>query len=418
MFVRANAAVRLAALLFSAQLVIASLAQAQPASSDRQIQDLAEKLRKQDEKARENRQELEQIRARLNALRYQRDQALGAIRAGQAPPATASGPLPGAPVGERPEEQDSAAQQQLTAALPENINVLARPGAVILTPSAEYTRTASNRLVFRGIAIVPGIQLGLVDANSVAADTAAGVADVRLGIFNRFEAEVRVPYYYRHNTLTTVSQQVVAQQPPVTQVSNLTGNGLGDVELFLRYQINAPARADAPIYIGGLRFKSQTGTGPFDVPFDSSGIATALPTGTGFRALGPTATVIIPSDPAVLFASASYLHSFGENIDRTIGTTHVGQVDPGDSLDMALGFGLALNNRFSVSLGYAHTMVFPTTTELGVTRQISNTLQAGRFTMGWSYQLSDSFTLNNNFEFGVTSDAPNLLITVRVPMGL
>jgi hypothetical protein len=38
--------------------------------------------------------------------------------------------------------------------------------------------------------------------------------------------------------------------------------------------------------------------------------------------------------------------------------------------------------------------------------------------MGWSYQLSDSFTLNNNFEFGVTSDAPNLLITFRVPMGL
>ena len=384
-------------------------AQAQAGLTAKQIRDLAERVERQESQARESRRELDQLRASLEALRLRSDSNLDSVRAGQAAPPAA---LPAAPVGEKPKEAPTV--QQITA-LPEGINVLARPGAVIITPSIEYARTASNRLVFRGIAIVPGLQLGLVDANSVAADTAAGAADVRVGLFDRFEAEVRLPYYYRHNTLTTVSQQVVAQQPPVTQTTNLTGTGLGDVEFFGRYQINAPTSGDEPIYIAGVRAKTTTGTGPFDVSFDSSGIATELPTGTGFWAVGPTATVLLPSDPAVLFASAGYLHSIGENINKTIGTTHVGQVDPGDTLDLALGFGLALNNRFSFSLGYAHTMVFPTTTELGVTRQVSNTLQAGRLTMGWSYQFSDRFTVNNNFEFGVTSDAPNLFITVRMP---
>jgi hypothetical protein len=386
------------------------LASAEPAN--KQLEDLADQLKRQDDKARESRRELDQLRAALNALRYEKDKSLGMVRAGQA----GASSVPQGPVGEKPPE--GPAVEQLATSLPEGINLLAKPGAVVLTPTAEYTRTASNRLVFRGIAIVPGLQLGLVDANSVAADTAAAVADVRLGIFDHFEAEVRLPYYYRHNTLTTVSQQVVANQPPVTQTSNLTGSDIGDVEFFGRYQINAPTGGDEPIYIAGVRLKTGTGTGPFDVPFDNSGIATALPTGTGFLAVGPTATVIIPSDPAVLFGSAGYLHSFGENINRTIGTTHVGQVNPGDTLDLALGMGLAINSRFSFSLGYAHTMVFPTTTNLGATQQVSNTLQAGRLTMGLSYQFSQHFTVNNNFEFGVTSDAPNLFITVRLPFGL
>lgn len=389
-------------------------AQGQTELTTKQLRELTGRVEQQERQARETRRELDALRARLEALhRYQlKDANLDIVRAGQSAPSAA---LPATPVGEKPREEPTVPQ---ITSLPEGINVLAKPGAIIVTPSVEYTRTASNRLVFRGIAIVPGIQLGLVDANSVAADTAAGAADVRMGIFDRFEVEVRLPYYYRHNALTTVSQQVVAQQPPVTQTSNLTGSGLGDLEFFGRYQINAPKGADEPIYIAGVRAKTITGTGPFDVSFDSSGIATELPTGTGFWALGPTVTVLLPSDPAVLFASAGYLHSFGENINKTIGTTHVGQVDPGDSLDLALGFGLALNDRFSFSLGYAHTMVFPTTTELGVTRQVSNTLQAGRLTVGLSYQFSDRFTLNNNFEFGVTSDAPNLFVTFRLPLAI
>lgn len=372
---------------------------AQAPAAEAQAKDLSARVSQQEERSRRQQDELRQLRQRVEELR---DQRLNDIRAGQAP----SGP-----VGERPE---LPAVQQVNA-LPEGMNVLSRPGTVILTPSAEYTRLASNRLVFRGVAIVPGLQLGLIDANTVASDTAAAAGDIRVGLFDRFEVEARVPYYYRHNALTTVSQQVVAQQPPVTQTTNLSGSGLGDVEFLARYQINAPTQGDEPIYIGGLRVKAATGMGPFDVNFDSNGIATELPTGSGFWAVGPTATVIIPSDPAVIFANVGYLHNFAQDINKTIGTTRVGRVEPGDSLDLALGFGLAVNNRFSFSMGYAHTMVFPTTTNLGTTRQMSQTLQAGRIAMGWSYQFSPQFTLNNNFEFGVTSDAPNLLITVRVP---
>jgi hypothetical protein len=36
--------------------------------------------------------------------------------------------------------------------------------------------------------------------------------------------------------------------------------------------------------------------------------------------------------------------------------------------------------------------------------------------MGWSYRLSDRMTLTNNFEFGVTSDAPDMRVVVAAPM--
>lgn len=35
--------------------------------------------------------------------------------------------------------------------------------------------------------------------------------------------------------------------------------------------------------------------------------------------------------------------------------------------------------------------------------------------MGWPFRLTERATLNNNFEFGVTSDAPDMRVVVRVP---
>jgi hypothetical protein len=35
--------------------------------------------------------------------------------------------------------------------------------------------------------------------------------------------------------------------------------------------------------------------------------------------------------------------------------------------------------------------------------------------MGWSYILSPTLQLSNNFEFGMTSDAPDMRVLLRVP---
>lgn len=53
---------------------------------------------------------------------------------------------------------------------------------------------------------------------------------------------------------------------------------------------------------------------------------------------------------------------------------------------------------------------------LGGTLQKSNNLEVGAFTFGWSYRISPRLVLINNFEFGVTPDAPNLRVVFRLPI--
>jgi hypothetical protein len=318
---------------------------------------------------------------------------------------------PNRPVGEAP--TPTTTMEDITA-LPEGVRVLTPRDSFVVESSVEYDRTSSNRLVFRGVEIVPGIQLGLIDANDVARDTAVGTVDLRYGIFDRVEVEARIPYFYRHDRLTVLSQQITATVPAAIQTTSLEGNHLGDIEFAVRYQLNRALEGGA-IYVAGVRAKSITGIGPYDVNFDSNGIATSLGTGSGFWAVEPSLTVLLPSDPVVIFANFGYLHSFERNINKDIGTTHVGLVTPGDGFDLSLGFGFSLNPQFSFSLGFSNTYILATRMEFGTTVQRSTPLEAGSLTMGWSYILSPTLQLSNNFEFGVTSDAPDMRVLVRVP---
>src|SRR5262249_52171876 len=167
----------------------------------------------------------------------------------------------------------------------------------------------------------------------------------------------------------------------------------------------------SPIWIANLRYKSNTGTGPFDVSRDEFGIANELATGSGFWAIEPGVTFLMPSDPAVLFANLGYLYHAPDDVNRTINGVFVGRVDPGDSINASLGFGFAVNQRFSFSMGYRHNYIFQTESELGETRQSSDEFHAGALQFGLSYRLANGIPIHANFELGVTRDAPDRTIS-------
>jgi hypothetical protein len=317
-------------------------------------------------------------------------------------------PLPQQPVGTAPPPKR---QVEEVAALPEHVGVLTPKGRLVFTPSLDYVRSSSNRLVFRGVEIVPGIQLGVIEANDADRDSAVATVAMRYGLTSRLEVEARIPYVYRHDRITTLAQR----DETINRTTELDGQQIGDVEISARYQLNEvrPGRA---IFVANARIKPPTGLGPYDVGYDQFGVATSLATGSGFWAVEGGLTMLYPSDPAVIFASISYLHNLPRDIDKDIGGAHVGRVEPGGSISGSLGFGLALTPRFSVSFGYSHSYIFPTKTQIGNTVQESNSLQVGSLLMGWSYRLSDRMTLTNNFEFGVTSDAPDMRMVVAAPM--
>jgi hypothetical protein len=326
------------------------------------------------------------------------------IRLAQAQSAPPSGP-----VGEAP-AQTSEPIANVVAALPDNTGVLTRPGHFVFEPSITYSRSSSNRLVFRGVEIVTGVQIGVIEANDAARDTLIGTGTLRYGLTNRAEVELRVPYIHRNDRITTVAQR----DDQLTRTQRLDATDIGDVEFTGRYQLNAGG-PERPIVVANLRVKSDTGSSPYEVRRDEFGVAQELATGSGFWSIEPSISTLLVSDPAVIFANISYLHSFSKDIDKTIGNVLVGKVTPGDSIGASLGFGFSLNPRFSFSLGYRHNYIFRSKTELGPTIQKSESLQVGSLLFGMSYRFTEKRSVNTQFEFGVTSDAPNVGITVRMP---
>ncbi len=343
--------------------------------------------------------------------------ALATVRAGSAGYAAASsgamqvepvtGNTPQRPVGEAPPTE----RKVEVTALPERVGVLTPRGKFVMTPSFEYVRSSSNRLVFRGVEIVPGIQLGVIEANDADRDSAVGAIGLRYGLTRRLEIEGRIPYVYRHDRVTTVAQR----DETISRTIELDGQGAGDIEISARYQIN-DVRPGKPIFVANARYKPATGLGPYDVDYDEFGVAKELSTGSGFDAIEGGVTMLYPTDPAVIFASLSYLHNLPKDINREIGDAMIGRVEPGASIGASLGFGLSLNPRFSVSFGYSHNYIFPTKTQIGSTWQESNSLQVGSILMGWSFRLTEKLTLSNNFQFGVTSDAPGMQAVFSLPV--
>lgn len=323
----------------------------------------------------------------------------------QAQPSAA---LPATPVGQAPAEQRVVESE--VRAVPEGQGVLTPRGTLVIDSSLEYTRSSQNRLVFRGFELIPGIQIGLIEATDADRDTLVSTIAARFGILNNLEAEIRVPALHRYDRIEVAQQR---DQGIVREIA-LNGNGLGDVELALRYQLNRPV-GQRPIWIGSLRVKSDTGKGPFDIGYDEFGVANGLATGSGFWGVAPGVNFLLPSDPVVIYGGGSYLFHLKRNVDRLVGEVPIGEVDPGDALNANIGFGFALNPRFSFSLGYRHSYIFKTRTEIDDSVQFSKELQVGSLNFGMSYRLSERDTVNLGFEFGVTEDAPDVSITLRAP---
>ncbi len=311
------------------------------------------------------------------------------------------------PVGEG---QDKTKPPEIVV-LSDRGGVLTPKGTIIIEPTVDYSKSTSNRLNFRGVSIVDGFLIGVIEASDADRDTVTSQITARYGITNRLEVETTVPYVYRSDRTTSL----VGGSGGTTSTDSTSGDGLGDIEVGAHYQINDGTN-DWPFFIANLRYKSTTGTGPFDISRDASGIPTELATGSGFHGVEPSLTIIYPTDPAVLFANIGYLVNLPSAVDTTVGSAVIGDVDPGDSIGMSFGVGFALNEKLSLNLGYQHDFVLETTTETNGVDVESETLSVGSFLFGGSYRLTDAVSVNLTVQIGATVDAPDSRILLRVPV--
>lgn len=340
-------------------------------------------------------------------------------------PVAASGDQPPVePVGQAPARSTAP---PAVAPIFNQPGVLTPRGKFVVEPSYQFGYSSADRVDLIGYTVIPAILIGLIDARQVKTTTQTAALAVRYGITNRLELEIRAPYQFNHTD--TVSREIFTGSAE-DKVFSSSGHGVGDIEATARYQIN-DGGADKPYYIGWLRFKSRTGTDPFEVTTDcvtrcvqnatGTGLPLQVPTGSGFYSLQPGVTWLLPSDPVVFFGNISYLYNFARhNVSRHVllgGTEPLGTVKVGNVVDVSVGMGFALNEKASISLGYDQSFI-GTTKQNGQTVAGSAKSVLGTLLVGGSYRMSDKRTLNVALGVGVTRDTPDVTLTVRVPITL
>ncbi|HUC10497.1 MAG TPA: hypothetical protein VL985_08730 [Stellaceae bacterium] len=347
-----------------------------------------------------------------------------------APPATAptgSPPTPPPAGGESaPIQGPSAAQQQArqvveTAPALSTGGVLTPKGQFVIDPSIEYDYWSQNQLGVNGFQIIPGITFGNIFANRVEQNITTAAVTGRYGITDRWEVNVKVPYVYNTGqTISLIPEGTMAQLLSV----NASGNGIGDIQFGSSYQINSGENG-WPILIANALFKTATGTSPFQVPiiteFDPNGgflegNPKQLATGTGFYAIEPSFTVLLPTAPGVLFANLQDIHNFGRTVTVQSVTGGPGTpvfLQPGENPAITFGIGFSLNDRAALTFSYQQQHVF---TAYSNHQAISGSPYSfGTFNFGLGYQISRSTRLNLSVGIGAGPNTPVAKVLLELP---
>ncbi|MBB4616561.1 transporter [Sphingomonas abaci] len=386
------------------------------------------------------RRQIEQQEARLRAL----EARMGTLAAAPPPtqpaaavaqasaaatpgdPATMVASVPSTPVesvGARPAERDRPPE---VAVLGSEGSVVTRKGQLTGELQFDYARADRNRALFRGIEIVESVLVGEFNINESRQDIITASAALRYGLTDRLELGVRLPFVQRWDTSVLVPVQGSTNNDAAREIDSSTqGNGIGDIEMSARYQI-LTGRRGLPYLVGNLQVVAPTGSDPFSIRRLATGEATRAATGAGFWGVSPSVTAILPSDPAVLFGTIGYTRNFGRAVDTVITPVRITYVKPGDALSFSAGIGIALNERTSLNLGYAHTWAFGTRTRTSLldpgpmdpdfVESTSRDLQLGRLLFGVTYRATDRASINWSVEVGATDDAADVRSVLRLPL--
>jgi len=326
--------------------------------------------------------------------------------AGPSPSAPLQAPGPTGQPGIEEPPALSRREKEIAESFPRR-GVLSPQGSITLEPSFEFAHSSVNRVALEGVTIIPSITIGSIDVKQVSRNSLIAALAFRAGLTDRLEFGIKIPYVWRSDSTTARPIEISLSED---RILDEEGAGFGDIELSLRHQLNDGG--DWPYMVGGLRLKTDSGDGPFSTDRDpDTGRQRELPTGSGFWALEPSLTVIVPSDPAVLYANLSYLFNFSSNVEG------FGDIDPGDSIGFGFGMGFAVNRKTSFNMGYDHSIVQKSTLN-GRTIAGAQTTHIGSLVLGTSHRTESRRTLSLSLSAGMTENAPDVRILIRMPLGI
>jgi hypothetical protein len=122
----------------------------------------------------------------------------------------------------------------------------------------------------------------------------------------------------------------------------------------------------------------------------------------------------------------TYFHNFNHHfpdIDEAIGE-QPGEASLGDAIQYGVGVAFALNDRSSLNTSFTERFVRHSKLRLDPTDPPTNSswqtvvgseANVGVLNLGATFSLTDRLTLLTNLGVGITQDAPDMTVMVRVP---
>lgn len=290
-----------------------------------------------------------------------------------------------------------------------------------------YTHYDRKQLVLDGFLALDAIFLGNIAIDDVESDILTLDIGARYNVNNRWQLAVNTPFVSRYSAFqksSTVGPATVTTEETVDETLKL-----GDIELASYYQLHAET-ATIPDLVWSLKLKAPTGRHPYGIDQRTSASDAALqfpselPTGSGLWSLGTGLSLVKTIDPAILFANIEYTHQFANGFDDINGNP--GIVEPGDvrlgnSFQYGLGMAFALNDRMSLSFSYSQRIQQKAETRLagsGWSDVVGSDANAATFNTGVTYSLSDRLSMSTNLSIGLTPDAPDFSIGLKLPYSL
>lgn len=292
-------------------------------------------------------------------------------------------------------------------------------------PSLSYSHFDRRQLVLNGFLALDTIFLGNIAVEENKADIWQLDLAGRFAITPRLQWYVDEPFLYRRTNF--LSGGAGGSAPALSEATVSRPMNSGDVTTGIYYQLQNESSGH-PDIVANVALKFPTGKDPYGVKVvkpdpsnDSLQVPASLPTGNGMYTLFGGLSVLKTVDPVILFANAGVYHNFARSfgdISTDPSSVVPGRVDLRNSFQWGAGLALALNDK--VALTFSYTQLVSQAARKQETGQpwqtiIGSDANAATLDTGMSYALSDHLTMVASVGVGLTPDAPNVEVSVKLP---
>ncbi len=287
------------------------------------------------------------------------------------------------------------------ALLQEKGGVLLPKGTLVIEPGFQYSYTSRARIAISGFTILEAIVIGKIKTEDVRKDILMGYVNFRYGLLKNLQIEAQIPYLYRRD-------RYAYKEGSSTTEKIIYDSNIGDISFGASYQL-LYEKGKIPDVVFNLKVKTRTGKDPYNIETDDRGRPKELPTGNGHWGISGGITVVKRSDPAVLFGSLAYFYNFKRNIGG-----EYGEVKAGDSIDYSIGIAYALNEKLSTYIFYDQKIY--TYTKQNDKKIPGTDFNVAILYFGSSYVATPKVAFNISIGIGLTSDAPDVTVEIRLPI--